>query len=176
MELQFWSARWHIKEMLRILSSVLNRLRPERSDGLRRRPAEMEVDADRSSGAFIWRLWVPSYLLPQCAPILEGERFFEAPESAAQFMFQKKRGDVFEVKFFIYWKLYISHMLIYIAFLRWVSGKQIKLKWNARPADHICFHIKVSISFSIDRNLLLYLWFCFSLSARTRVLTYIDNV
>lgn len=27
-----------------------------------------------------------------------------------------------------------------------------------RPADYICFLIKVSISFSIDKNLLLYLW------------------
>lgn len=66
--------------------------------------------------------------------------------------------------------------ILYIAFLRWVSGKQIKLKWNVRPADHICFHIKVSISFSIDRNLLLYLQFCFSLSTCTRLLTCIDNV
>lgn len=72
--------------------------------------------------------------------------------------------------------LSILYADIYIAFLRWVSGKQIKLKWNARPADLICFHIKVSISFSVDRNLLLYLRFCSSLSVCTHVPTYMDNV
>lgn len=72
-------------------------------------------------------------------------------------------------------KCAVYSKLLHIAFLRSVSGKQIKLTVKCKASRlYICFLIKVSISFSIDRNLLLYLWPRFSLSVCTCVcaLTY----
>lgn len=67
-------------------------------------------------------------------------------------------------------KCAVYSKLLHIAFLRSVSGKQIKLTVKCKASRlYICFLIKVSISFSIDRNLLLYLWPRFSLSVCTCV-------